>query len=221
MNEITPFQIKNCSIATVATGERAASLSELRDKILTINLDSIYHHFWSRRLFSQFTNPEYPNDFSIWAHLHLHDEVLAERLSILDPTDYETLEDLRTDLVDIIEQRMEEGTSVSWVQRNDPFHFIRSSLIIFKTPLIINSPFELPDRIQKMSASNIFYHFIDARSRTPHRKDDFSTWLRDFGEEFYPLAEKIESIDPYFLSLADLSNQLLKIVNDFFKTKQG
>ncbi|MGK5594885.1 MAG: DUF5752 family protein [Parachlamydiaceae bacterium] len=220
MDEIVPFQIKNCSIATMATGERAASLAELRDKIQTINLDSIYYHFWSRRLSSQFTHPEFPNDFSLWAHIYLHDEILAERLSILDPTDYESLEDLRAELVEIIEQRLEEGPAVSWVQK-DPFNFIRSCLIIFETPLKINSPFELADRITKMSPSNIFYHFIDARSRTPQKKDDFSTWLRHFGEEYYPLADKIESIDPYFLSLVDISNQLVKIVNDFLKTKQG
>ncbi|CCB85947.1 MULTISPECIES: DUF5752 family protein [Parachlamydia] len=220
MNFNNPFFIKNCAIATIATGDKANSLSELRDKLLTISHDSIYYHFWSRRLFSQFTHPEYPNDFSLWSHLSLHDEYLAERLSILDPTDYENLEDLRADLIDIIEQRLEEIPPVAWVQRGDPFHFIRSSLIVFETPYRIDTPFDLPQMIQNLSPNNIFYHFIDARSRTESRSDDFSTWLRQFGDDFLPLIEKIEAIDPYFLSLSDLNNELLSAVQEYFKTHQ-
>ena len=56
----------------------------------------------------QFVHPEYPNDFAAWAHYGLHDDSLAEKLAILDPTEFSDLEDLRQIVLDVIEESFED-----------------------------------------------------------------------------------------------------------------
>lgn len=221
MNDIqpkpSPFFIKNCALAAIATGERAGSLIDLRNKLLTTRAECIYFHFWGNRIHPEFIHPEYHNDFAGWAHHFLHDLFLAERLSIVDPTDYQNMEMLRQKLLDIVEERLDENEIDYWTKKDNQFLFIRSKIIIFKTPYRMDEPSDLVKMIPSLSPSSIFYHFIDARGRTKEGKDDFSTWLSSFGKQYDELVEKIQSIDPYFLSLFDLRANLTMIIEDYFK----
>lgn len=212
-----PFSVMSCALSIIATGERASSLIELRDKLMTTHVGCIYYHFWGAHLHSQFIYPEYHNDFAGWAHSSLHDDTLAERLSVIDPTEYNNLESLRLDLIEVVEYRLEEREIVPWTSREDQFHFIRSKIILFKTPHSILQPEELANIIPILSTSSIFYHFIDARRRTPEQLDDFSTWLSGFGNEYAELIHKIKGIDPYYLSLVELRQELSRIMTAYFK----
>lgn len=216
LNESTPFIVRNCTMSAIATGERAGSLTELRDRLMTTHLDCIYFHFWGGRLDTQFPFPEFHNDFASWAHHALHDEYLAERFGIIDPTDYNSLNNLRNDLIDIVEDRLEESPNIVWANKQDEFHFIRSIIIVSETSIVINTPEDLPKALNQLPPSSIFYHFIDSRSRTPEHRDDFSAWLKTFGTKYSTLVENIESIDPYFLSLTELRKELIKIVKKYF-----
>ncbi len=213
------FFIKNCALAAIATGESAGSLIELHDKLLTTHIGCIYFHFWGGHLHPEFVHPEYLNDFASWAHHCLHDLYLAERLSVIDPTDYENLEALRQKLLDTVEERMDENDMVHWTRKEHQFHFIRSKIIVFETPYRIETPHDLSKIILSLPPSSIFYHFIDARGRTADRRDDFSTWLSSFGGEYNDLIEKISSVDPYFFSLTDLRSNLAKVIEIYFEKK--
>jgi hypothetical protein len=68
-----------------------------------------------------------------------------------------------------------------------------------------------------MSPTSVFYHFIDARRRTPDRSDDFRNWLRSFGEEFNPLVEQLTGIDPYFSTLVELRRDVADAFAGFFR----
>ena len=98
-----PFLVKDCALTTIALGQTAASLTEFRDKLHIIPTECIYYHFWGARLRPQFIPSEYHNDFAAWAHHKLHDQYLAERLGVIDPTEYDDLENLRFDLIEIVE----------------------------------------------------------------------------------------------------------------------
>lgn len=208
---MTPFYIKNCSVASIATGERAGSLLELRDKIAVIDEHSIYYHFWGARTQPQFIHTQHHNDFAAWAYHHLHDQILAEKLGIIDPTEFENLSLLRQELLDTIDSRLEDYEIIIWKKRADQFFFIRSILIIFDSPLGMNHPDDLSIVIAQMPPNSIFYHFIDARTRTEQKTDDFSVWLQQFGKEYEKLIERIQAIDPYFLSLTELKEALLHV----------
>lgn len=216
--KIKPFKIKNCSLAAIATGEQAGSLVELHDKLLTTHVGCVYYHFWGSHLHPEFVHPEYHNDFARWAHYCLHDLFLAERLSVIDPTDYETMEMVRQKLIDIIEERLDENEIAFW-NKSEKFSFIRSKIIIFDTPHQIEAPQDLAKMIRSLPPSSIFYHFIDARRRTEDGKDDFSNWLSSFGDTYKELIEKIQTLDPYFYSLTELREKLAKIAEDYFEDK--
>src|SRR5579885_2187450 len=204
----TPLYAKDCTLAVMATGEAAESLIAMRDILHTVSLNSIYHHFWGGRIGYHHVHPEYLNDFAYWAHQHLHDEVLSERLSIIDPTDYRNLEDLRKVIIDIIEDRIEDLEFILWSRGVNPFHFAKSKTIVFDLGITASHPSELTEIIPKLPASSIFFHFIDARIRTENGLDDFSVWLTQFKGEFQTTIDKIRLIDPYFLSLSNIRQKL-------------
>lgn len=211
-----PFFVKDCALITIATGKRAQNLREMRDILHAIHPGSIYHHFWGGLLRARFDDPQYNNDFAVWSHYALHDDILAERLAVIDPTDYEDLEDLRVKLLDIIEQRLDEVERPSWTKPDEQFHFTRSQIVVFDTHKEIVRPSDLVDIIPKLSLGSIFYHFIDARRREPWGTDDFRAWLSDCGSEYHSLCDQLAGIDPYFLTLMELRSQLSAVFSNFF-----
>jgi len=212
----SPFLVKDCSLSTISTGERAGNLIEFRDKLATIHEGCIYHHFWGGHLRPMFVDPEYHNDFAAWAHHTLHDDILAERLGIIDPTDYKSLELLRQTVLEVVEERLDEREVFFWSKKRENFHFVLSKLIVFSTRLCMINPVDLITVVPAMSTHSIFYHFIDARGRLPDHLNDFSVWIKSFGEEYNELSYQLKSLDPYFFTLAELKKQVIKIVNHYF-----
>jgi hypothetical protein len=215
-NSPGPFAVKDCALVAIATGKKAQNLSELRDNLQTIAPGSIYYHFWGRLLRPRFDIPQYLNDFATWSHYSLHDDPLAERLAILDPTEFENLEMLRVELVEIIEQRLDEVEWPPWAKPDRQFHFIRSQIVVFDTQLVVENPEDLVDIVPRLSLGSIYYHFIDARRRTEESKDDFHAWLAGFGSTYADLCRRLASADPYFVALSDLRRYLAELLGDYF-----
>lgn len=207
-----PFIIKDCTLISIATGEEAQNLRELSDRLGTIHPGCIYYHFWGGMLRPSFDEPEYQNDFAAWAWRSLHDPLLAERLAIIDPTHHKDIEDLRRELVDVIEERLAESEFIPWAKSGQRFKFIRSQVVVFDTGKRIIHPGELEGRIAGMSLGSIFYHFIDARRRTESGRSDFAEWLQTVvGDHYGELIKQINSIDPYFTTLTDLRRELATV----------
>lgn len=208
MSETRSFVVKNCSLASIATGDKANSLIELRDKLFSVEEGCIYFHFWGGRMKPQHVHSQYHNDFASWVFHRLHDATLAEKLSIIDPTNFDSLEDLRHDLIETIEQRLDEEEFVRWTKREDAFYFVQSLIVVFDSTIVIPHPDELVNILPQLPPSSIFYHFIEARRRTSDKTDDFSTWLALYGDTYKELIDAFQSIDPYFLSLTQLREEL-------------
>lgn len=207
-----PFAVKDCALIAISTGEYAQNLREMRDRLVTVHPGCIYHHFWGGMLQPRFDEPEYMNDFAAWAWRGLHDPGLAERLALIDPTHYKDLEDLRRELVEVVEERLDESEMVPWSRSGQFFHFIRSQIVVFDTRLRISNPGELQERIGQMPLGSVFYHFIDARRRVPGGKNDFSAWLMDLDEDWSELARILAEVDPYFTTLEELRRELEEIL---------
>ncbi len=206
------FAVQDCALAAIATGRRAYNLRELRDKLLDIDPDSIYYHFWGGLLRPRFDDPEYHNDFAIWSQCALQDAVLAERLGIINPTDFHDIDQLREHVIEVIEERMDEREQVPGVGSDNPFYFVRSQIVVFDTSSRITHPEELLHKIPAMSVGSIFYHFIDALRRSEANQDDFSSWLQGcFDADYTELCEALQSIDPFFSGLTELRNRLSNV----------
>jgi hypothetical protein len=215
---IEPLVVKDCALLTIATGKSARNLKEMTDHLVTIHRGSIYHHFWDGLLRPRFADPEYNNDFAEWVHKALQDDILAERLSIINPAPFADLESLRQGLLEIMEQRLDEIETLPWAKPDMQFHFVRSQIIVFDTRVTIKTPEQLVEAVPQMSAGSIFYHCIDARRRNPEMMDDFQSWLKSCGADCEDLFSQLAAVDPYFGSLVELRAQLTNLFANYFRS---
>ena len=211
------FNIKDCALIAIATGEKAQNLRELSDHLKYTHPGCLYYHFWGGLLRPNFDDPEFQNDFAVWASRNLHEAKLAEQLSLIDPNAYRDIEDLRQEIIEIIEQRLYESEYVPWVKAGQEFHFIRSQIVIFDSGIWIKHPEDLLNIICKMSLGSIFYHFVDARRRTEESKNDFSIWLSGFEDGYSDLIFQLDNIDPYFTTLSELRRTINEVFQNNFK----
>ncbi len=215
-NPNSRFNIRDCALVRLSTRLRVQTLRELRDALERVPPGSVYHHFWGRFLQPQFDEPEYNNDFAAWAYRCLHEKALAEKLSVIDPTEYEDIEGLRLELLERVEDYLFENESVIWSKTDEQFYFVQSQLMVLDTGKCMVHPRELVTNLPEMSLGSIFYHFIDARRRTEQKTDDFSIWLEAFGPAYNALAAALRSIDPYFSSLKAIRGTLAQECENFF-----
>lgn len=201
---MAPFRFMDCAVTTLALGKSAQNLREFRDRIAEVPPQSISHHFYEALLRPVFDDPEYRNDFAVWARRQLHDNLLAERLGAIDPVECESLEALRQEVIDIIEDRLAEATFVPWAASGHEFHFQRSQMVVLDTGLRAATPTDLAARVPRLSTGSIFYHFVEGRRRPPIKVDDFSVWLAGWGPEFEPTREAIAAIDYHLWSLTEM-----------------
>jgi hypothetical protein len=206
-----PFEVKDCALIVSMGGvPDAMNLRELRERVATAPVECLYHHFCETPLRPAFDDPEFRNDFAVWASRDLHDRPLAERLGVLDPYAHMDMDDLRQTVIDIIEDRLSELEMVPWVQSGYEFHFMKAVTVVFETGRTIKKPSDLPGTIEAMTPSSLYYHFIEARRRTEEGRDDFTQWLADWNDETAALREALEGVDFYFLTLLELKKTLMK-----------
>jgi hypothetical protein len=194
----------DCTLITLALGKSAQDLRELRDRLSDVPAGSLDHHFQQALLRHTFDDPEYRNDFALWARRQLHDFQLAEMLDVIDPLDYENLEDLRQRLLDVIEDRLADLDHVPSVAPGREFHFLRSQILIFGTGLSAAMPGDLANLIPRLSTGSVFYHFVEARRRHPARLDDISVWLEGWGEDHEPTRRRLGTIDFNLWTLTEM-----------------
>lgn len=211
------FKIFDCALIAIATGEKAQNLRELRDQLVNIHPGCLYYHFWGGLLHPHFDDPEFQNDFAVWASHNLHDLKISEQLSIIDPKVFADIEDLRREVIEIIEERLSESEHVPWAKTGQEFHFIRSQIVIFDTGVSYKVPDDLLEIIPNMSLGSVFFHFIDSRRRTPDKRNDFSEWLAGYGEKYKSLIKELDKIDPYFTTLSELRLEINSAFQNYFK----
>lgn len=208
------FAVKDCALITIATGERAYTLKEFRDTLMRVGDATVYYHFWGGLLEPRFEEREYNNDFAAWARHGLHDAVLAERLAMLDPTGMADLEELRQEVINQVELRLDESELLPWVRATRQFEFLRSQIVVFDTDRRLRDPAELARVVPELSTTSLFYHFIDARRRLPDGLDDFRYWLSSFPEPCARVCERLADIDPYFGPLSELRDELVAVFRE-------
>jgi hypothetical protein len=203
-----PFEFRDCALITLSVGRTAQNLRELRDRIAEVPDGSIWHHFHETLMRPTFDDPEFPNDFASWARRALNDDILAERLGVIDPVEFDDIEQLRQHLLDVVEDRLAE---VPYLVQAAPPHvlsFLRSQTVVLTTALRAATPRELGEQIPSLPLGSLFVHVIEARRWNLDRVDDFTTWLAGWGPSTQTLRQRLAAARMHHGPLSELRERL-------------
>jgi len=208
MDATEPFCVMDCSLVRCATGRVCWNLRELLEAIRSVPDAVLEHHMMRCVLEDHFSLYEFPNDLARWCWSALGDQILAERLGVVDPYRHSTIDSLRGALLDTIEDRLWGQDRVPWCHPGLELHLIQSRLVTYDTGERVSTPAELVETIERMSMRSLFYHVHEARRRSGGRTDDLSQWLEGVGVD-PEVVRRLREIDFYFLNLSQLRDELL------------
>jgi hypothetical protein len=202
------FEFKECVILQKSTGEKAGTIAELRRVLATISPESIVHHTSHYALKGHIL--EYTNEFAHWAGESLQERSLAEHLSNIDPYAFEKVDDLRAELIRVIDDYLAEFPRPREAIAGEEFYFGEGFLIVFGTGLRVRNLAEFLMAVRYVGPASIYFHFFEAREHLPKGANDFSSWLADLGKT--DLAARIAAVDPMMHDLESIRRRLTEAV---------
>jgi Family of unknown function (DUF5752) len=207
-----PFEFTGCIELREILGRRARDERELMEEIEGAPAESIYYHTDSVFLRRPLVAGSYPNDFAIWVASQIRDQVLAERLGMVDPFQFDSLERVREEILSILDDHLEGLNPVPRVVFGDPFFFVRSHLIEVPTGMVARTLREFRAALAEVDVSAIYLHALDARSRRGVRGGQFAEWL---GESLglTELADRVARLNPYLGGLERIRVMTLALVD--------
>lgn len=214
MEEIRPFEFKQCVNLIKSTGMKARNLRELRERISVVSGESIFHHTYQYFLKGRVL--EYTNDFAHWAGESLEERALSEHLSNVDPYAFKNIEDLRMELLNVIDGYLKNFPEPREAMPGDEFYF--NETVTLTSPLGIKAKnlAEFLIAIKYVDAAAIYYHFYEARVRLG--VDDFSKWLEDSLDK-KEVAERIRGIDPFMHSIEEIRKHIYEGIEEEVRTE--
>jgi hypothetical protein len=210
MSGVEPFVFYTERRLVMLTGRRARNLVQLAEHLHAVSGSSIFYHTHHQFLSQHFEKPVFHNDFANWTSRALLEEELAERLTAIDLLSLTTIRQVREAILQIVEQHLAASGAPQREARNgDEFHFCESQSFLMPTGVVARSTSEFFDGVARSSNVCLFFHFFEARLRLERATNDFSEWLRYAGEP--GLAEAIERLDPYAMSLDELRDRIVRL----------
>jgi hypothetical protein len=207
---MTRFEFMDCRQLIQILGLRADDEQELADLLAEVSRDSVYHHTHGHFLRHGFVGAPYPNDFATWAVTQVRDRALGERLAVVSPLDHPTLEELRHEILDILDDHLSRLNIVPRVIFGEPFEFMQSRVVEVPTGIEAGSLAEFRKGLATVPASAIYFHVIESARRLPHAQTDFTVWLRE-GLGMPVLAAAVGRLDPYAGSLERLRTEIVRL----------
>lgn len=212
MREASPFAFVGCIELREILGHRARDERELMERLEQVPPGSVYYHTHSVFLRHPRMTRAYPNDFANWVATHIRDQVLAERLAVVDPFQFSSLEELREELVSVIDHHISVLHPVPRVVFGEPFFFVQSHVIEVPTGLEARTLDEFRRGLAEVDASAIYLHALDARVRRGLPGGQFASWI---GQELghTSVAEEIARVNPYLGGLEQIRSQMLRVID--------
>jgi hypothetical protein len=204
-----PFEFKLYSNLLRFTGRKAKTLRELRDGIAVASEDCIFHHTY--QYFLKGANLEYTSDFSHWAGESLEERALAEHLSNVDPYVFSNIQELRQELLRVIDGYLEAFPEPREVFPGDDFFFNETISLTVPLGIQVRNLAEFLLAVKFIDPGSIYYHFFEAKLRLGEGVNDFSAWIEtSLGKK--DLANRINTIDPFMHSLEELREHITTLV---------
>lgn len=207
-----PFIFIGCVELRQALDQRATDERELLDRLEDVPAGSVFYHTHGYFLRHRPITTAYGNDFAAWVAVQVRDQVLAERLAVVNPFEFATLEELREELASVIDDHLLRLSSVPRVEFGDPFHFQQSHIVEVPLGAPAHTLAEFRTGLAEVDASAIYFHMVEARARLGRRSGDFAEWIRTSLERS-DLADRIGRIDTYMTSLERVRARVLSLVD--------
>lgn len=214
MEETKIFRFKQCINILKASGKRAGNLRELRDAIAEVSENSIYHH--TCQYFLREHSTEYTNDFAKWIRETLKENILAERLSSIDPYEYKRADDVRLELLRRIDDHLVEFPQHRQAMPGEEFYFNEAITIVSASGIEAKNLAEFFLTARYIDVESIYYHFYEARIRLGKGVDDFSKWVETSTGDA-ALVERLRSIDIFMHNLESVRGMIVAIVEETVK----
>ncbi|MCL4500453.1 MAG: DUF5752 family protein [Deltaproteobacteria bacterium] len=196
------------------TGKKAINLRELLQHLQEMSEPVLEYHLWQSRLTLTQTAVEYTNDFALWAAKALNDPNLAERLSSLDPFEYEEPAQIREALVDMLEEYLWDFPFNPEVRPGFELYFCEASSVIMPSGISAQTLRQFCAAIQTVGLDSVYYHFVEARRRLRDRKlDDFSHWI-ETNFDMPELVSGMRGIDIFFYTLSEIRDTILSLIKE-------
>lgn len=205
----TSFEFRDMVSIPKSTGKKAKDLRQFREGIASVSDECIFHH--TCQYFSRGHIQEYTNDFAQWASVDLEEGALSEHLSNIDPYAFASIQDLRNELLGVIDRYLEDFPEPRAVLPGSEFFFCEAINFVFPAGLRARNLAEFFMALKYIDTSSIYYHFYEARVRLGKRVDDFSTWVEEVVGEA-DMAEKIRAIDPFMHTMEGIREHLAEII---------
>lgn len=203
------FKFIDCVELAEILGMKAWDEQNLLEIIEEVPVDSINYHVFSTFLRHKYLVGPYPNDFATWAALHVRDRVLGERLGVIDPYEFESVEALRGEIVTTIDDHLSKLRQIPRVIDGEAFYFMRSRTIEVPGTQEAWTLADFLERLREVDVGVIYFHFFEARRRGK-KQSDFAAWFE--AELDRPdLARKLAEINPYMRSLEGIREAVLQI----------
>jgi hypothetical protein len=213
-----PFTFIGCVELRQALDRQATDERELMDRLEEVPAGSIFYHTHGYFLRHRPVTTAYGNDFAAWVAVHVRDQVLAERLAVVNPFEAGSLEELREELVGVIHDHLMRRGSVPRVEFGEHFYFQQSHIVEVGLGPGVTNLAEFRAALAEVDASAIYFHMVEARARLGRRAGDFAEWIRT-SLELPALADGIERIDAYMTSLERVRARILSLVDGVLESE--
>lgn len=200
----------------VLLGRKATNVYELLDGIKTIPIASLYYHTHKFLKQHHYLVPEPPNDFAYWIRNVLIQPKLGEMIASINIVECKNLEDLRNNLIEILENHDRSGYGIN-CQKGFEFQYMSCKTFWFRNNHEASDLKEFNKILQSIDISTFYVNIFGSKLREGKQKNTFSEWFESIGE--VELAEKISNIDPYTLTLDGLRKQILNLIKIYGKYK--
>lgn len=208
---LEPFEFKQCLSILKSTGKKAKNLRELRDMIVIISDECVFHHTY--QYFIKGHVLEYTNDFAHWAGESLEERALSEYLSNVDSYDFPDIRDLRKEIIRVLDDYLATFPAPREAMSGDEFYFNETVTLIFPVGVRARNLAEFFTAMKFVEPSSIYYHFYEARIRLGKGIDDFSRWIADSFDK-KNLSERIRAIDLFMHSIEEIRNHIVSTVEE-------
>jgi len=207
------FQFSSSAYLEKLSGKKACNLDELLKLIESCTLSSIFYHTFSALRKLREVHVPYTNDFAVWISRNLHEEALAEKLGAINLTEYNTIEKLKTRIVEIIKELRDRNPPAFEKKADEPFYLYDVTRIIYLTDKFAYNLKSFQEVLDSISIDSLYFHFIESRLYNQLHADDISTWIeKSLG--LNKLAQSIRNIDINVYTLNEIRAKIAHLIHE-------